>query len=122
MQDVDQNTLGQELADAAPNTVIFDLLDVMVALPADQLGPCVGDDSDDTDISDMRLKEGISRIGTTVFGLPLYRFSYTGQKEVYAGVMAQDVLNVMPSAVSVGDGGFYRVNYGVLGISMQRLA
>jgi hypothetical protein len=36
--------------------------------------------------------------------------------------MAQDVLNVMPSAVSVGDGGFYRVNYGVLGISMQRLA
>jgi hypothetical protein len=107
---------------AAP---IFDLLDVAATWTADQLGPCIGDDSETDDfanVSDLRLKEGISRIGTTVLGLPLYRFSYTGCEEVYAGVMAQDVLKVMPGAVSVGEDGFYRVNYGVLGISMQRLA
>jgi hypothetical protein len=34
--------------------------------------------------------------------------------------MAQDVLNVMPEAVSVGADGFYRVNYRKLGIAMTR--
>jgi hypothetical protein len=101
---------------------IFDLVDIAAVWPADQLGPCVGDDSEPGDSSDMRLKEDIVRIGTTVLGLPLYRFSYTGQEGVYAGVMAQDVLNVMPAAVSVGEDGYYRISYGMLGISMHRLA
>ena len=35
--------------------------------------------------------------------------------------MAQDVLKVMPMAVSVGDDGYYRVNYKMLGIEMRRL-
>jgi hypothetical protein len=68
------------------------------------------------------LKTDIQVIGTTTLGLPLYRFRYKGQEGVYSGVMAQDVLNVMPSAVSVGADGFYRVNYAMLGISMERLA
>ena len=34
--------------------------------------------------------------------------------------MAQDVLEVMPEAVSVGSEGFYRVDYGMLGIEMAR--
>jgi hypothetical protein len=124
MQDFDKGASSQNLADTTPRAVIFDLIEVAAAWSADQLGPCVGDDSDPDpggDGSDLRLKEKISRIGTTVLGLPLYRFSYTGCEEVYSGVMAQDVLNVMPRAVSVGEDGFYRVNYGMLGISMQRL-
>src|SRR6516165_8543623 len=75
------------------------------------LGPCVGDD---VVISDARLKQDVHRIGTTVFGLPLYRFKYLGKSETYEGVMAQDVLRVMPNAVSAGAEGFYRVNYGAL--------
>jgi hypothetical protein len=123
MQGFDQNVSDQEPTDSAPRALIFDLIEIAAAWPADQLGPCIGDDSDDPPVgSDLRLKQGIVRIGTTVFGLPVYRFSYTGQEEVYAGVMAQDVVKVMPSAVSVGEDGFYRVNYGMLGISMQRLA
>jgi hypothetical protein len=83
------------------------------------LGPCVGDDGAS---SDLRLKDDIVQIGTTVFGLPFYRFRYKGQSELYSGVMAQDVLSVAPHAVSVGDDGYYRVNYGSLGITMDRLA
>lgn len=74
------------------------------------------------DPSDRRLKSNISRIGSTVFGLPLYRFSYIGSDEAFTGVMAQDVLGVMPQAVSRDATGFYRVNYGMLGIEMKRAA
>lgn len=72
--------------------------------------------------SDRRLKSNIARIGTTVFGLPLYRFSYRGSEQVFTGVMAQDVLGVMPAAVSRNAAGFYRVDYGMLGIEMRRVA
>jgi hypothetical protein len=81
------------------------------------LGPSVADDS-----SDLRLKEDVRCIGTTVFGLPLYQFKYIGAPETYEGVMAQDVLQVMPSAVSRGADGYYRVNYGALGTSMRRVS
>ncbi len=76
----------------------------------------------DKPVSDIRLKSNISRIGSTVFGLPHYRFSYFGSDEMFTGVMAQDVLGVMPEAVSRDATGFYRVNYGMLGIEMQRAA
>ena len=72
-------------------------------------------------ISDIRLKTGIHRIGTTVLGLPLYQFQYRNRAGVYLGVMAQDVLKVEPSAVSMGADGYYMVDYDKLGIAMERL-
>jgi hypothetical protein len=83
------------------------------------LGPCVGDDGQE---SDTRLKEDVRRVGTTVFGLPLYQFKYRGKPETYEGVMAQEVLKVMPGAVSVGADGYYRVNYRALGTAMRRVS
>ena len=71
--------------------------------------------------SDMRLKKDIIRVGTTLHQLPLYDFSYIDQPGRFEGVMAQDVLKVMPEAVSIGADGFYRVNYTMLGIEMKRL-
>ena len=71
--------------------------------------------------SDLRLKDDIVRIGRTSHGLPLYRFRYKGGRDSFAGVMAQDVLGVMPEAVTVGADGFYRVNYAKLGIALRRL-
>lgn len=53
--------------------------------------------------------------------LPLYSFEYRGKHGTYIGVMAQDVLKVEPSAVSVGDDGFYRVDYQKLGIDMLQV-
>jgi len=82
------------------------------------------DDDDDDDPkkpSDLRLKENVIRIGTTRHGLPFYTFNYLGKPERYAGVIAQDVLSVVPEAVSIADDGFYRVDYQRLQIRMLRL-
>ncbi len=96
------------------------------------LGPSVGDDSgishlgpsvgDDEVPSDLRLKHDVRRIGSTVFGLPLYHFQYRGRSETYEGVIAQDVLQVMPGAVSLAADGYYRVDYRALGTSMRRVS
>jgi len=51
----------------------------------------------------------------------LYTSKYLGKDDRYEGVMPQDVLNVMPAAVSVGEDGYYRVNYAMLGIEMRYL-
>ena len=72
-------------------------------------------------VSDIRLKEQIHLVGTTVFGLPLYDFSYIGHAGTYEGVMAQDVLKVMPEAVYKAADGYYRVKYNLLGITMKKL-
>ena len=71
--------------------------------------------------SDIHLKTDIHQVGTTAHNLPLYAFRYIGKDGRYEGVMAQDVLEVMPTAVSVGEDGYYRVNYDMLGIKMRRL-
>ena len=71
--------------------------------------------------SDIRLKTDIRQVGTTAHDLPLYAFRYIGEDDQYEGVMAQDVLKVMPSAVSIGEDGYYRVNYEMLGIELRRL-
>ena len=60
-------------------------------------------------------------MGTTAHDLPLFTFRYIGKDGQYEGVMAQDVLKVMPAAVSVHEDGYYRVNYKMLGIEMRRL-
>jgi len=94
------------------------------------LGPSVGDDSTGNPgvgitppcPSDVRLKQDVRQVGTTVFGLPLYHFKYLGKPEIYEGVMAQDVLEVMPDAVSLDADGYYRVNYNALGTSMRQVA
>ena len=87
------------------------------------LAACHDDDDDDNKKppSDSRLKENVTRIGTTRHGLPFYTFSYRGRPEIYAGVMAQDVLKVMPEAVSVSDNGYYAVDYQKLKLRMMRL-
>ena len=85
------------------------------------LAACHDDDDDNKKPSDSRLKENVTRIGTTRFGLPFYTFSYRGRPEVYAGVMAQDVLEVRPDAVSLSDSGYYAVDYRKLKLRMMRL-
>lgn len=85
------------------------------------LAACHDDDDPPPKPSDSRLKENVTRIGTTRHGLPFYTFSYRGRPEVYAGVMAQDVLEVRPDAVSVSESGYYAVDYGKLKLRMMRL-
>lgn len=59
----------------------------------------------------------LGRLGN---GIGLYRFRYKGDdRTAYVGVMAQEVQNVMPVAVSRGRDGYLRVDYGRLGIEFM---
>lgn len=70
--------------------------------------------------SDRRLKRDIVAVDThAATGLTIYEFAYLedpGRR--YSGVMADEVLTVMPEAVIEGEDGFLRVNYTALGIDM----
>lgn len=65
--------------------------------------------------SDRRLKSDIERIGTTSHDLPFYEYTIFGERQ--RGVMAQDVLLVMPDAAVMQPNGFYMVNYRMLGLA-----
>ena len=71
--------------------------------------------------SDLRLKEDVTRIGTTAHGLPFYRFRYRDRPGVHEGVMAQEALGVMPEAVLRGEDGFLWVDYKRLGVPFRRV-
>ena len=62
-------------------------------------------------VSDIRLKENISPVGRLDNGLTVYRFNYIGSPQVQIGLIAQEVRDVKPEAVIVGDDGYLRVNY-----------
>lgn len=100
-----------------PQTVVVMLLVLaLVAAASGGSGSSGGQEA-----SDARLKTAIRRTGTAANGLPLYRFRYRGLPTVYEGVMAQDVAQRFPEAVSVMPSGFMAVNYTQLGLRMRRL-
>jgi hypothetical protein len=69
--------------------------------------------------SDIRLKHDIVLVGHLNNGLGVYRFSYNGSDTAYVGVLAQEVQQVMPEAVTRGSDGYLRVNYEKLGLKFQ---
>jgi hypothetical protein len=73
------------------------------------------------EVSDMRLKEDITRVGTTHLGLPLYHYRYRGLPAVWEGVMAQDVEIMHPNAIKPLAYGYKSVDYAALGLTMRRI-
>lgn len=73
--------------------------------------------------SDPRLKQNIELVGRDErTGLNLYEFAYKdAPHERWRGVMADEVLQVMPSAVHTNEEGFMSVDYGALGIEMTKI-
>ncbi len=61
--------------------------------------------------SDRHTKCDIKQIGKLANGLPLYQFRYIGDSQFHLGLMAQDVVSVVPEAVTIGPDGFMRVDY-----------
>lgn len=59
---------------------------------------------------DERLKENIERVGETDDGIPLYKFNYKGDDQVFFGPMAQEVEQVKPWAVLTDMSGVKMVN------------
>lgn len=81
-----------------------------------------GDDEPVAQISDVRLKEDIHRVGTNHLGLGVYRYRYKGLEGIYEGVMAQEVEVMHPDAIHPWPGGYKAVNYAKLGLEMKRIA
>jgi hypothetical protein len=70
--------------------------------------------------SDIRLKENI-KFSHKENGYNIYEFNYKSDPSSrYTGVMAQEVIEVNPSAV-VEEDGYYKVYYDMLGITMKKL-
>lgn len=67
-------------------------------------------------ISDRRLKHSIKKVGNLASGIATYVFSYIGDTARKFGVMAQEVLGVIPEAVGVSDNGMYYVDYRKVGL------
>jgi hypothetical protein len=66
--------------------------------------------------SDIRLKRNISLIGKLVNGLNLYKYRYLWSDIFYVGVMAQEVIKIIPDAVVYNSSGYMMVNYNKVGI------
>lgn len=64
-------------------------------------------------MSDRRLKSNIVRIGTHPLGIGIYEYDIFGEHD--QGVMADEVLRVMPAAVVHTASGYMAVNYAMLG-------
>jgi hypothetical protein len=83
-------------------------------------GPAIGAAVGTAAASDIRLKENIHRIGKTKSGLNVYRWNWKEfAKEIVGntpsvGVLAQEVMRVIPKAVFRGTHGYLMVDYSLI--------
>lgn len=64
--------------------------------------------------SDRRLKRDIFRIGELPSGIPIYIFQYKGFEGWHIGVMADEIIGVVPEAVIEDETGYMAVRYDLL--------
>lgn len=64
--------------------------------------------------SDRRLKSNIKRVGTHDLGIGIYEYEIFGKRQ--RGVMADEVEQVMPDAVSTHESGYKMVDYGKINV------
>ena len=70
-------------------------------------------------LSDIRLKENITRTGISKSGIPIYTFSYKGDSQLWSGTMAQDLLSLnREDAVGIMNNGYYGVDYSKIDVNM----
>lgn len=94
-----------------------DILDVAGgALDAIGLGGMPG-------FSDIRLKKDINKIGISPMGIPIFTFRFKDDKQntLYQGTIAQEIIDIMPEAVTIHDNGFYMVDYSKIDVEYKKL-
>ena len=69
--------------------------------------------------SDIKLKENIKKIGTSISGLNVYKFNYKNHPKKYIGVMAHEVQKIKPEAVETMDSGFLGVKYDQIDVEFR---
>ena len=72
--------------------------------------------------SDLELKENIVRKDRSPQGFPIYEFNYKHEpNQRYQGVMGQDLLELLPSAVREGDNGYLEVDYSQIDVEFKEV-
>ena len=72
--------------------------------------------------SDLELKENIVRKDRSPSGLPIYEFNYKHEpNQRYQGVMGQDLLELLPSAVREADNGYLEVDYSQIDVEFKEV-
>jgi len=70
-------------------------------------------------MSDIRLKENITKTGVSKSGIPIYTFNYKGEDQLWSGTMAQDLLEMgKNNAVTIMNNGYYGVYYDMIDVNM----
>ena len=70
--------------------------------------------------SDIRIKENIIKISQSPSGLNIYEWNYkSAPNSRYRGVMAQEVMKVVPEAVYAEEDGFLSVYYDMIDVNME---
>ena len=71
--------------------------------------------------SDIRLKENITRTGTSESGIPIYTFNYKNDSQLWSGTIAQDLLSLgRKDAVGIMSNGYYGVDYNKIDVNMTK--
>ena len=71
--------------------------------------------------SDRRIKENIKKLGKSPSGIGIYKFNYIGNAKKYIGAMADDVMKVIPEAVSTMTNGFLGVNFNLIDVQFKEV-
>jgi hypothetical protein len=73
--------------------------------------------------SDVRLKKDINKIGISPMGIPIFTFRFKSDKQetLYQGTIAQEIINIIPEAVIMGNNGFYMVDYSKIDVEYKKL-
>ena len=53
-------------------------------------------------------------------GVPVYTFQYNGEDTLYEGVMAQDLIESFPEALSM-ESGYYKVDYSLIDVDFKEV-
>ena len=69
--------------------------------------------------SDTRLKENITKVGSSPSGINIYEWNYIGKPQKYRGVLAQELLESHPDAVDLMPNGYLGVYYGKIDVKME---
>ena len=102
------NLTGSGMINTGINT-IGSMLDPNLFKSPGSSAPTGTGSTSTTNVSDVRLKKNLKKVGKTPRGTNIYEFDWvTGGHNV--GVLAQEVLHI-PGAAILGDDGFYRVDY-----------
>ncbi len=114
---MDPVVVAEETSSSGGGIIVPLLLLVLVAAA---LAGSNGGAAPTVNLSDRRVKTDVNWVGMAR-GLPVYQYRYIGSATRFEGVMAQDVLGLMPEAVITQSNGLMAVNYDILGIKMKVL-